>query len=277
MRYFLTFLTICFLFAFTSCTIESTTHFNKNDSGTVSMTVDMSEIMGFAGSLDDSAESGGNPMDSLFMFLEGKGEGVEADSMAMMLDSIQLVMAEAGLNNFNFSRDGEMGLNMSYDFDDLSVFDGEEVASKLTKAFGSDNQTGMGSELFGASQGSFMNGATVTRQGKWLIIDHSGGNSWDEFMNEMKEEAKTNAEESEWSEGDVNDDDLEGMANGMIDMMGTMFNYESTYSFDRKIKEIETKLPHTVDGNSITLSYSLAHLMELWEEGESLELRVKLK
>jgi len=36
------------LLMITSCTVESTTHFNKDDSGNASMTFDMQSIMGFA-------------------------------------------------------------------------------------------------------------------------------------------------------------------------------------------------------------------------------------
>jgi len=205
------------------------------------------------------------------MALEGTRTGSDADSLAIKMDSLKLVMSEAGLNNFEIQRDGEYGLNMTYDFDDLSVFNGEDITAKITEAFSKQGSSNAPGDLFG-SQASPMGGPAVRREGKWLIIDHAGGMNYDDFQQAMKD----GAGDEDIIDGELEEESME-MAMGMMDMMGSMITYESTYSFDRSIKEIETKIPHVQNGNSIKVSLDMGTMMEMLKEGESLELRVKLK
>jgi len=96
--------------------------------------------------------------------------------------------------------------------------------------------------------------------------------NYDDFQQAMKD----GAGDEDMIDGELDEESME-MAMGMMDMMGSMITYESTYSFDRSIKEVETKIPHVQNGNSIKVSLDMGTMMEMLKEGESLELRVKLK
>lgn len=223
------------LVIFSSCTIESNIHFAKDYSGSTSLTYDYSLINSMLGEQETAS------MDSSFMML------FEDDSMKLVLDTLEMKLAEAGLRNFTIKNVDANGLNFSMDFDDLHALNGNTLNEKLLELSGENKEV--------QQNLPFTQGSTFTKKGKWLIIDF--GNSLADIENELSE------------------DDTEGMALQFGDMIQT----NSTLSFDRKIKQIDTEMEYNFNKteNKITVSYSVGDLAKLKENGKAPIIKVKLK
>lgn len=273
MKYFGFLLAIFSIISLQSCQIDAVTHFNKDYSGTSSTTIDLSQLIDFASSFgEEDGDADMESLDSIFMMFDGS---VENDSIRMFMDSLKTVFHDAGMKNFNFSKDGDYGLKASFDFDNLDVFDGQDLMSKIGESLsGSDMGDEIGDDMFGSMPAQ----STISRNGKWMIIDLFGM-SYDEFKEQMVAEMKAE-QEALGEEVDEEEMDIEStvdMALGMMGMMGDMYEFNSTYSFDRKVKDVECPLPFTSDKHSVTISYSLSDVLESLKEEGSVQLRIKLK
>jgi len=251
-------------FSFFSCEINTETHFNKDFSGSSSTTIDLSEMMGLLGSFAEEGEE--NDLDSLFMFFDGSAQDPE---MTQSLDSMKLVLEEAGMENFAFDRAGEYGLTMSFDFDDYTVLNQGDTFTALMENLNLGDSMEEDSSNPFDSMSSNMH---IERDGRWLIIDFMGGMNYDEFLADVQAEMD---EAAKMENGDVGLTAEQSLEMG-LGMMGSMYSISQTFSFDKKIKDIESTLPYTQSKKKVTLSYSISDLFDTLKEENEAVLKVKL-
>ena len=245
------FLVVVTLFFFTSCSFETTTHFNKDFSGETSTIIDLSNMAGFANMLQDE-KGGKNELDSLFHFIDGKGIH---DSIRNQIDTAKMLLHDAGMKNMQVMREGEESIKISYSFDDLSVFDTKKMSENLNNSIQQfDKSTEGTTELL-----DFLNTQSIHKEGKWLIID-IGGSTIDSLKEDLKDE---------------NIDDA--MMPSMLQSMGDMFKTKSTFTFDRKVKQVISPFDYVSDKHKVIINYTMKDVFQLIKDGEPVELRVKLR
>ena len=90
-----------------SCSIEMNLHVNKDNSGSMEMIIDISQMMSFAASMDSLSQ---DDMDSIFAEISPEDEITDED---------RAIMAESGITNLTFIADME-NMTISYDFEDIN-------------------------------------------------------------------------------------------------------------------------------------------------------------
>ena len=259
-------LSFLLLLFFSSCTIESTMHFNKDYSGNATSSFDLDQLMQFAGSFSSDDET---TVDSLMMMFD---PATMPDSIRTSYDSLRMMMEAIGFSDFAFSPEGSK-VNMTYSFDDLEVFEQENVNEKIEEAFGSEAYAGMRDEDFA----TFFQAAAVERDGKWMIFDLTA--SMGEFTDKIRQDMNNYDEESVTDEEKKTEEASEEFAYAMMEGMMSMFEIKQSFSFDRKIKAIECPISYESDKHSVTLDYSMADIMDYVKESneENVYLKVRLK
>lgn len=243
------FFSFIFSFLFFSCAIETTTHFNKDYSGDVQMAINMSDVMGFMGSMAEENE-GGSPLDSLFM-------AFESDSMKMAMDSINHALEESGISNFTMGQVDSTSIGINFDFANLEAISNTDFLRELQQKFGADEDMSM----------MDYSGGKVSLDGKWLTIDVGGG-TYEEMLNEMM--ASEDGEE-------ISKEEAEMSLSMMKGMMSEMFQIKQVYTFDRKVKEVVSPLEYESDKHSVTIEYDYGDLFEILEKEGEVLLKVRLK
>ena len=258
---------LCLLVCFASCTIESSMHFNKDFSGTSTSSFDLSEMKSFASAFSEEGED--SSMDSLQMMLS---EETMPDSVRMQLDSMKMMMDAVGFKDFTITP-VDNAIQMSYSFDDLSVFEQGNISERIEEEFGEDAWKDMSDEDFS----TLLQTSSVSKKGKWLTFDLT--TAMGDFTEKMKEDLNSYDDEDMTDEEKEAEDASEEFAAAMMEGMLGMFELNQTYTFDRKIKEIECPLPYTSDKHSITLDFTMGDLIGVMKDsgGEKVEMKVKLK
>ncbi len=246
--------------ALVSCELNTHTHFNKNYSGTSTVSVDLEDLMGFTKMMSEGEQSG-NSLDSLF-------NEMDSPKSKASLDTLREKMEEVGVKNFTIQRAGDSGIQLLYDFDDLEVFS-SSFFEKMSEALDDEAK-----QLPFADKAAFRDLASsepsVSRKGKWMTINLLPGVTQENIkqLNAMK----TNDSRDEESD----DNELLALLNG-FQFLGDMLQLNTTYSFDRKIKTVESDLPYLANDHSIELKYNVGDLVEAIEEKGQVQLRVRLK
>jgi len=245
------------LFFFQSCSVESETHFNKNMSGSTVSYMDMSELIDMAGSFGgEDAE-----MDELKALFSGEAL---PDSMQTVLDSVSMLMKEAGLHNFEMGGYDGKGFKISFDFDDLDALNGNEFMNMMADEMGEGEE--MPTEMMSLGQGA----SNFSWDGKWLEFS-PGGDSFDSMMAEMKNEAGDGEDE------EVSQEEFEAGLDMMMGMFGSSMSFKQKYTFARKVKEVESPIDYVAGKKEVIFTYNLSDIMKLMKEEEDSKIRIRLK
>lgn len=254
------------LFMIQSCSVETTTHFNRDYSGNVTSNIDISQMMGLAsmGGGDDDAKK----MDSLFMLFD---PAHRPDSVKQKIAELNERMSEKGLDNFDFtaSKDDQT-VGLKFDFDNVKALSQANIIDLLGNSF---DPSGANSATLGSADSEMMklNGAVTVLGRKKVEIDLAGM-SYDQMIEDAM---KPDPEDPE-DEG-MTREEAEQMMSMMTGMMGSMFDVKQTYSFDRKIKKVECDLPFTQNKKSVTIKYTYGQMMKLLKEKKEVKMKIRLR
>lgn len=244
------------LFFLQSCTVEQETHFNKDMSGSTSTVIDLTEIMSMASAFGGESEE----TDEFMQFIE---TGEFPDSLSQGLDSVIMLMEDAGMKNFTLEPEKGKGLRMSFDFDDIEVLSGAKLMDVLSQELGDSEE--MPEEFMSMMQGT----SGFEWDGKWLELDMGAGTyqaMMDEMMNDPEMEGASNEE-------------MQASMDMVMAMFGSSMTYKQTYTFARKVKEVESPFPYTKGKKSVTMEMNLGDVMEVLKEGdpEKSKIRIRLR
>lgn len=228
-----------------SCQTEYHVHFNRDFSGSQTITIDMSQMAGFFGDAADGNEI------------------MNDDTLRMMVDSLSAAFAGTGADNFIIDvSEQDDALVIGFDFKDLKTFD--NIAAAL-------EEEGLGQDVPQDKEALFtLFGSSFEKNGKWLTIPlgESG------LVLEMTDALNSTDEDVELESED--EEDFIGSAL-MSGMMGEAMTIKHRFSFDRKIKKIKADVPYLQDGKTLIVEYSIDDFVKWREEGKKCELQVKLK
>lgn len=257
------------LFSLASCSIESTMHFNRDFSGSSSTSIDLSQMQSFASAFSEEGDD--TSMDSLLIMLD---EDHMPDSLRQKLDSMKNAFHNLGFEDFTVTPENE-ALTMSFNFDDVSVFDPENISKRINEMnkMESDATEDFTKDDFSA----LLQTTSIERDGKWLYFDLTS--SMGSFKDKLQQDLGNYDSENLSEEEKQKEDTSEKFAAGMMAGFMNMFEIKQTITFDRKIKKIDCPLPYTSEKRSITLDYTFGDLIQLMKEskGEKVELKIRLR
>jgi len=244
------------LFCLQSCTMETAVHFNEDESGSQILSVNMGDLMDMASSF------GGGQSNEMEDVMSRFNAPEFADSLRMAEDSLTKLFAGTGADNFTLAFGEDGGISMGFDFADIETFDriakrSAEMENDLPGA--ANGLGGMSSMLSGMIGGKFM------KKGKWLTIPFSQDQSLDDLMGNMPDNGEMSGQEM---------NDMMGMMEGF---MGESIMFKYIYTFDKSIKKIKGDVPYTLDGNQLTVEYSLSDMIKWSEDDTDTDLKIKLK
>ena len=178
-------------------------HFNKNYSGTYSLSADMGGIMDMAKSFDPSMDEveGGDMID----------EAISQEEREEMIKKINQI---DGISNTSFEVGDKTSLEFQFDFEDIESLN--SAFSEFESLFNEDNDMVEG----GMPGMESMALPIFTKKGK--VISYSASFPEDQIP-----------------EGALDELDALGGSDGMMDMVMDIMDYTIVFSFDRKIKSVE--------------------------------------
>ncbi len=236
-----------------SCTIDTETHFNKNYSGSQVVSIDLQSFMEMMSSFGDGESA---DMDDMMNRLNDPDY---ADSLRMMEDSMSILFAGTGAENFSIAMSDEGVMSLGYDFASLETFQKiKQRSAELTKKQG-QSADGFSNMMSGLIGGDF------SRKGKWLSIPFGEDGMLDDMKNAMP------------GGTGMSGDDMEDNLGMMEGLMGSSIMFRNTYTFDRQIKKVKGDVPYIQDGNKLTVEYALSDMMKWMKEGADPIVKVKLK
>ena len=239
----------------TSCTMESSTHFNENNSGSQVVSMNVGEMMDLMSTFGQG--QGGEMDDMMSKFNDPEF----ADSLSMMEDSLSGIFAGTGAKNFSIAFSDEGTMSLGYEFESLAAFDkmkkrSQELSDRAGNGMPSDGLSEMLSSMIGGN---------YSQSGKWLSIPISSGGMMDELGGELP------------GGMDMSSDEMEENMKMMEGFMGGSIMFKNVYTFDKQIKKVKANVPFKQEGNKMTIEYSLSDLLKWDKEDEKAEVKVKLK
>lgn len=231
---------------FTSCTIETNTHFEKDYSGSLQTEVDFNNSRTFLKNM--FGDEGEKMIDSMVVMLKQQNESGGMNSQFAELGE---ELAKKGIQNLKMNATDADGLFFSFDFDNIKAISDMSLDKALTEDIGlakSDVDR----------KGQMNSNDLITVNGKWMTIDFSA-DGVSELAKEMEGEEQI------------------GMLEQFQELFGNQIIIKQSYSFARKIKKVETPFEYKMDKNKITIQYTTLDILNMVKKGEKPILKIKLK
>lgn len=227
-----------------SCTVETSTHFKKDYSGSMQTNVDFAGSRSFFKNM--LGDEGEKMLDSMVVMLKSQNAGQSKEGLSQLNEQL----AKKGIHKFNIEVPTDDQLLFSFDFDHIQAISEMSLDRALT-----DNVGLAKSDVEG--KGQFNTKDLMTVDGKWLTIDFSA-DGIKEFAQEM-EGGQT------------------GMYEQLQELLGNQIVIKQNYSFDRKIKKVVTPFDYQIEGQKITIKYTTLDILNMLKKEEQPILKIKLK
>lgn len=225
-----------------SCSIQEEIHFNKDFSGKVSYTIDLSSMMSMAKAFAEQDSSGESQTEDMDIPIE------------QMEETLGKVQDIEGISNFESNSDEKGIVKFSFDFANLDALNEAYNKANDSDGFGGfPSMGGMGTEMEEEEESTpsapkeFI--THFAKKGKSLVyVPRKGIDSKEDENPEAAQMAK---------------------------QMGDMLKLDIKFTFDRRVKKVDAQgMAVYSDENSITISRSL---FEAEKEDSKPQVLIKLK
>ena len=199
----------------TNCTIQEDIHFNKDFSGNLTYSINMSNVKMFANMLSNELDS-----------MQDSSKDLDFSS-GMMDGAFGQVSSIQGISNFKSNMDESGLINFSFDFENIEA---------LNKAYNQLNSNKNMGELpgLGSPGGGFTPGPAPDEQAE-TPIEEEPKEDFEYFKTKGKEltyrRPQMDFDQNEMKDMPVSMDAFQGL--------GDIFTLETNFTFDRKVKKIQ--------------------------------------
>ncbi|MDX2306189.1 MAG: hypothetical protein NW226_25495 [Microscillaceae bacterium] len=246
---------VLFLLMSTSCTIQEEIFFNKDFSGKLSYSINLSSVKMFAGALSNELDSSGKKGDD-FNF-----------SQEMMQGAFGTMGEIKGISNFKSQVDESGIINFSFDFADIQALNA--AYNQLNSSQNMGEIPGMGNPSGGFTPGVPPGEEEEEKEETLETTPEELFNFFEVKGKELIYRRKPFAfNQEEMKDMPISMDSFQGL--------GDIFTFETDLIFERKVKKVKTtQTEATTDGKTVRLKMGFKDLTAA--QGKSSEVIIKLK